>query len=259
MTTTSNSGFWVIDAGNSLTGGAYDITLVGEGIQGIADLCDLTAIKRVNMGNWFESGTHQMVTGTIARPVLQRTGASGWSNWGFGGGSLNPLPINLINFSVSCSSEGDVISWQTANASDDDFEIQSSKDGKTWATTGRVKGNNQSIYTYRVSNVLHKENKTFYRLVQKDNSGHTNISSIKATSCPDANRSIFALYPNPASNVLNIESSSEIGQIEIYNSKGQIVFEGNFPQNKIDIGIQDFTSGLYILKTDNQTLRFIKY
>jgi hypothetical protein len=85
------------------------------------------------------------------------------------------------------------------------------------------------------------------------------ISEIKAASCPGDNGSTLVLYPNPVNNVLNIENASEIGQLEIYNSKGQIVFEGSFSLNKIDISTQNFASGLYILKALNQTLRFAKY
>ncbi len=56
---TADDGYWQIDIGNGLSNdGNYDITLVGENVYGINNLCKLTALKRVGLGNWQQSGTH---------------------------------------------------------------------------------------------------------------------------------------------------------------------------------------------------------
>src|SRR5690606_669937 len=96
----SKSGFWQIDDGDNLTGGQYDISLEYSGFSSVNNLCQLTALKRVGSGNWSESGTHVENTGTNVRPVIKRTSASGWSNWGIGSGYDNPLPIELLSFTA---------------------------------------------------------------------------------------------------------------------------------------------------------------
>lgn len=60
------------------------------------------------------------------------------------------------------------------------------------------------------------------------------------------------LYPNPAQNVLNIETTVEIKTIEMFTIHGQKVLETN--QNQIDVSI--LTSGMYLVKIQdihNQT------
>ena len=79
---------------------AYNITLEGEGILSLVDECHITAIKRVGSDPWNVSGTHVDNSGTITNPISKRIGASGWSNWGFAGGSGTPLPVELSSFSA---------------------------------------------------------------------------------------------------------------------------------------------------------------
>ena len=59
-----------------------------------------------------------------------------------------------------------------------------------------------------------------------------------------------ALYPNPANNVLNIETALEIQNVEIYNIQGQKVLSSNQKQ----INVSDLAAGMYMVRiqdTDN--------
>jgi hypothetical protein len=62
------------------------------------------------------------------------------------------------------------------------------------------------------------------------------------------------IYPNPATDMITIENASNI---TIVNLLGQIVYVNpNFNSNTLDI--QHFPNGTYILKTNNQAVRFVK-
>jgi len=68
-----------------------------------------------------------------------------------------------------------------------------------------------------------------------------------------------SLYPNPATDVLNIEMANEINSIEIYNIQGQKVRTANQKQ----INISDLAAGLYMVRIqDNDngiaTKKFVK-
>jgi len=56
------------------------------------------------------------------------------------------------------------------------------------------------------------------------------------------------LYPNPATDVINIMSVSTINQVEIYNQVGQLVKRLNNNSNNLNIDISDIKSGIYFIK-----------
>lgn len=62
----------------------------------------------------------------------------------------------------------------------------------------------------------------------------------------------FSIYPNPASTVLNIETTQNLAlnTIEIFNLKGQLVFQKTISDqlNTTTLELSSFQKGIYILK-----------
>ena len=54
------------------------------------------------------------------------------------------------------------------------------------------------------------------------------------------------VYPNPATDLINIVSSKEIKNISVFNNVGQTVYRGNETQ----ININNFESGVYIIRIE---------
>ena len=78
-------------------------------------------------------------------------------------------------------------------------------------------------------------------------------------SATDFNSISFIVYPNPTSDILNIETTLELKSIEIYNIQGQKVMTSN--QNQINVS--DLASGIYMIRiqdTNNAiaTKKFVK-
>ncbi len=73
------------------------------------------------------------------------------------------------------------------------------------------------------------------------------------------NQASFVLYPNPASQVINIEIKNSFSQepIRVFNSIGQMVAILEFAE-EISWDISELPSGLYLLQKDNSSARFIK-
>jgi|GEM_PF-1252634 len=182
---TQTEGYWQIDANDGLSGGAYDITLVGEGLSGISSLCELSALKRVGAGPWQQSGTHQEPQGTIARPVLRRTGATGWSNWGFSGGLPNPLPVVLGEMEVLCMTGGKaVLQWSTySEVNNAYFGIEEGLTPYAFESVGTVNGagnsNEHIVYTYE----LPRSPMRYVRLRQVDHNGDVTVFSPLSINC----------------------------------------------------------------------------
>ncbi len=64
----------------------------------------------------------------------------------------------------------------------------------------------------------------------------------------------FFVYPNPAKDNIRI-IGVENQDIEIFSMDGKSMFEGEY---KTSLNISDFPKGTYLIKTDCQTLKFIK-
>lgn len=258
---TSDNGYWVIDAANGLNGGAYSITLVGEGISGANNLCELTAIKRVSMGNWFESGVHQPVSGTIERPVVQRTDASGWSNWGFGGGALTPLPLDLLSLNARCSEGKNIVNWKTASENNiSHFEIEKSADGRNWISAGKVYANNSgnNVNAYTFSDPEGNTNGMFYRIVIHESNLSVSYSHLVMTECGVSDSRLFSVYPNPAGNEINVNSEESIGLIEILDVTGKQILSFYTEDTGFSCNLADLNPGVYLLKTGAGQIRFVK-
>lgn len=70
----------------------------------------------------------------------------------------------------------------------------------------------------------------------------------------------FGIYPNPATDVLNITKASLSAQYEIYNAVGQLVKSGNIENNQVKVA--ELVKGTYIItvkdKDITENLKFIK-
>ena len=73
----------------------------------------------------------------------------------------------------------------------------------------------------------------------------TNLHDNNSLSSQNFNQNNLevSLYPNPASNILNIEMDTQIKNVEIFNLQGQKVLTSNNKQ----INIENLASGVYLV------------
>jgi len=79
----------------------------------------------------------------------------------------------------------------------------------------------------------------------------------------EINLSEVSIYPNPATDVLNIQNLKENSEIAVYNLIGELLIKQKSNNQNINLNISDLASGVYFLKTDNvikgkEILRFVK-
>lgn len=83
----------------------------------------------------------------------------------------------------------------------------------------------------------------------------TGVSSI-------ASPSALTLFPNPATNHITIANSpyKMLGTISIYDISGKMIFQQKFTTSEAKIDVQDFSPGLYFIKSDDlhEQLKFVK-
>lgn len=57
----------------------------------------------------------------------------------------------------------------------------------------------------------------------------------------------FRYYPNPVSNVLTLNNTSDIDSVEMYNITGQLVFQKDINSPEAQINVSQLTTGVYFL------------
>lgn len=207
--------YWQLDrlagAGNA------SVTLFWEnaGASGINDCNDLT-IARYNGATWLElpgtaigaSSCSGAGTGTITTDAV----VTAFSPFTFGSNTsiANPLPVELLDFSVSCENKKLKVTWTTASEHQlFAFGIERSLDGNLWEELKQVpgKGNNptRKVYT-EILNSYAKEQQ-YVRLVIYDLDGKIGYSPVRTTFCQSSETGLM-IYPNPSTGKITIEFSN---------------------------------------------------
>jgi len=264
---TQNEGYWQIDANDGLSAGTYDITLVGEGFAGISSLCELSAVKRVGAGNWQQSGIHQQPQGSTVRPVLQRTGATGWSNWGFSGGLPNPLPVQMGNIELRCDGgEYATLLWETySEVNNAYFEVELSADAENFETVSTLSGAGNTNELLSYSYVLPRP-AAYVRLRQVDYNGASALYGPLSVPCQQPQQAwdiywdgiTMQLYiAAPEDAVYRIALSDMTGRM--LHSGGQYCTAGNCSWTYAS---QALKPGMYVLQvakgSELKSLKFVK-
>lgn len=87
-----------------------------------------------------------------------------------------------------------------------------------------------------------------------DNAGFVYIDNILLTTTSVLSNSDFTatkvkLYPNPTSNILNIECAATIQTISVYNVLGQEVINKALNSSSTSLDVSSLNSGIYVVKT----------
>lgn len=72
----------------------------------------------------------------------------------------------------------------------------------------------------------------------------------------------ISIYPNPVCEILNINATSSIDKVEIFNTEGKLLYSETPQKNDFIINVNNYPSGVYILKLYNDkqfvTKRIVK-
>ena len=141
------------------------------------------------------------------------------------------LPIELINFEVSCHNNSVNLRWSTASEENNRyFQIERSVDGLTWENAGVVnsKGNSSTTTNYEYNDDFYVNSIIYYRLKQV-NFDKTYMYSYTQSSdeCDDA-KTIITLYPNPSDGIVYTKNvTNNHVQVKITDVIGRVVYLKN--------------------------------
>lgn len=219
--------------------------------------------------------------------TIPLTGYSGNVVFGFyaTGGSTNPISplqapkVMIDNFQILPSGTvlgvkmglltavinkqgNSILSWKTYTEENNaGFVIEKSTDGKTFNYSGNVgskakDGNSVTTIDYSFTDAEYNNGKVFYRLKQTDRDGKTSYSNIVSLESGQPKNNVFQVYPNPASNEINItfqETTGDADRLTITDVTGNIIITEKISNTKMRIDVSRLHSGIYFINYTNQS------
>jgi len=197
-------------------------------------------IVRWDGSKWVNEGGYTNST-SIDTGWIYSNPISSFSPITLGSLSSEPLPIELLSFTVSCSKNGSLLEWSTLSEINNDyFYILRSTDLTNFDTIANIKGKGFSNTLQNYSYLDSKANiNNYYLLVQKDFDGNTSHSMVTHSLCEPEGEYIRFLDKNTIEIAIWAEKGDSY-EMNIFNGDAKLV--------KIQKGI--LSKGINTLKFD---------
>lgn len=257
-------------------GGTFDLSIDGNGQDGINDPGNLRAIYSSNGTVFLALGTHQTGSTTVAN----RTGVLGGTPGRFylgGNNSNNPLPVELDNFVATTIKNEVILDWATNHEQNNDkFEVQRAKlsgaqsivDNPVTAvyeTIGLVKskGNSNIEQSYSFNDKDLQTGRYSYRLKQIDVNGNYTyfmLNNEVFVNIP-GKFVISQNYPNPFNPTTNINYEMPFDgniKITVFDNIGREVktlVSGNVNAGyyRVEFNASSLPSGIYFYRVNAES------
>lgn len=261
--TAGRNGYW--RTANTLNRSGISFTFIAgaNNYNGVNNPTTTRLIFRNPGSNWQTFGTAGVVAGNAAAFTITKTNVSLFGEFTIGADSaVNPLPVELISFSASKQTDHSVLlKWETANEINNDyFELERSDDANHFNKIAKVfgVGNSNSFSAYehidRESAMILKNDKPiYYRLKQVDVDGKYAYSNIVNVSSNTV-RGDISVFPNPANSTVYIKDLTQ--EATLHDILGNKIM--NIPANGI-IDITELPTGIYIIRTESESIKLVKY
>jgi ELWxxDGT repeat protein len=182
------------------------------------------------------------------------------------------LPLCVLEFKGWVNDDDAILNWKTDNESNTDkFIVERSINGTQYTPVGSVRSaNSPGVHTYAYTdddiNSLGTDI-VYYRLKQIDIDGHYTYSKI--VTLPLRTKSRLMLFPNPATNQLNLTlslSRKEKLNYQVFDNAGRLVIQHSTDLlagiNSLPVDIGSLAAGVYYLNlfnnSFNERLKFVK-
>lgn len=187
-----------------------------------------------------------------------------------------PLPLTLLSFTAEkFGTQSASLEWVTTNESNTShFSVERSFDKIHWEKVGSLQAAGYSLgiehYSFEDVDVYNGKDSrlnVYYRLNMidlDDKQAYSPVRSVVFTNTTSITSREILAYPNPSSQGIQIEWSSELldqpTKLEFYDLKGKLVYSADVAENTyqeyIDFSRTSIIPGLYLLRilSNDQTI-----
>lgn len=178
---------------------------------------------------------------------------------------IDIVPVELLYFSVNIGPFGKVsIEWETASEMNSDFfTIERSEDGIFWEILTEIKGagNSSERKQYSWTDEEPINGVSYYRLKQDDFDG--SFEYLETKSIERKYTEIYTVFPNPASDIINIDLNGKDPNIEniffhdsFGNSIGDLITI-NKTVSGMTANVEQISPGVYFISIGANVSRFL--
>jgi Secretion system C-terminal sorting domain len=158
------------------------------------------------------------------------------------------LPVELIDYQLFETKKSVQLNWQVAAEINlKSYQIERSTDGQVFETMGEVVAKNFKNYSFEDVNVPNIS--TIYYRLRIINLDYTEGVSKILTLHRAGIFSKIKAFPNPVSDVLNLETTESIESIEAIDASGRIIKILFTPSgNGVVVSVENLKTGVFQLK-----------
>jgi len=194
----------------------------------------------------FNAGiTHNDTTFQACFPYVQEPWRGFVGDQYVGPRSIDPLPVNFLEFTAAKSGNKVQLRWKVSEAVNNNyFEVQHSLDGSTFITIGKVDARNGSSATYIFNDHNPSMNGiNYYRIKEVDRDGKFFYSVIQSVNFSGSGK--FTVSPNPAKDFINVYSSQENTKIYLFDASGKRMSVSTVNKGSVRIDLSKLPKGVY--------------
>jgi hypothetical protein len=164
---------------------------------------------------------------------------------------INVLPIELISFDAIRKNDNIQINWGVASQTNNKvFELEQSNDAKIFKKIKIIEGagtiTDYKLYTV-VDTAFYTSN-VYYRLKQIDWDGSYTYSEIISVQELQDELIQVITYPNPASELLYLQTTSNDFKVEVFNMEGNLMNVKESDPIHHTIDLSNLQAGFYLIK-----------
>lgn len=177
------------------------------------------------------------------------------------GNCTGSLPVEWLSFTAEPRNKVADLNWLVNQQEGHlGFEVERRTNSTDWsslawvpATTARSEGVN-----YQFTDATITAGTTyFYRLRQQDQDGSEAFSEIRKVTFGAISE--LAVWPNPTTNKLNIQSPNGAELFALHNTLGQVMLRGKLTDGRGEVSLQDAPAGVYFLRVgEDKVVRVVK-
>jgi hypothetical protein len=166
-----------------------------------------------------------------------------------------PFPVKLMSFTGRNNGTTNELTWITATEQNNKgFSIERSEDSKNWHTIGSLlskaqNGNSSEKLTYSFTDNAPNAGVEYYRLKQTDRDGKVTYStSISVNSNAGVT---VKIYPNPATETINISGVTQGDVIRVADITGKVVLVQKAENSLAIINLGSLSNDIYFIQVVN--------
>jgi hypothetical protein len=233
MNKAMEEGYWSILPDNGLSGGAYQLGLIGNGVRGVNNLLAAGIAYRSNsIAPWTAVGGFLSATGTLAQPQFNRTNLTAWGQYtAVSDSAINPLPVAWLRVEGTRSNMDAQLNWTVANELGGEwYSIERSLDGITYQPIENIAI--EKSYAGVLSRnfvdigIFNQNAVAYYRIGNYSADGLINYSPVVQISRSELMNWKAYIAPNPFTENVYVTIQTQTGgtaKMEISNVLGALV------------------------------------